>query len=99
MSNSENIERAVNYINNFLSRGGIWAIEHSENNVYMIGSTFESLLEDFASQYCSNFNNKDMTKKEAKHILNTLENYCLDDNETDFYENVEQAIKEVIESL
>lgn len=99
MNNSENIDRAEDYIRAFINKGGIWAIEHAENDVYMIGSSFESLIEDFQWQYCKGFNVQDVTKEEAKHILNTLDNHCLDENETDFYENVEQAINEVIEAL
>jgi hypothetical protein len=93
------IDRAKEYISKFVNKGGIFAIEHTENDVYMIGSTFESLIEDFSWQHCAGFNNKDATKAEVNHILNTLDNYCLDENETGFYENVEAAITETLETI
>lgn len=99
MNNSEDINRAEDYIRTFINKGGIWAIEHAENDVDIIGDTFEAVIEDFHNQYCKGFNAQDVTKEEAKHILNTLNNYCLDENENEFYENVDHAINEVIEGL
>ena len=93
------MSRATEYIHDFTSKGGIFAIEHEENNIYSIGSNLEALVEDFAYQHCRGVNVEEPTILEVKEIFEALDNYCLDDNEDGFYDNVELAEGEVLETL
>jgi len=89
----DNRYRANDYITKFVNNGGIFAIEHTENDIYMIGNSFEALLEDFSHKY------PDRKKADCRYILESLQNYCLDTNDKDFYKNVEKAIRDVMEVL
>ena len=93
MTTTTNTERTQDYITSFINRGGMYAIQHEANCVYTIGSSFEALIEDFSYQY------EEPTLAECTHVLNELSNYCLEDNDGDFYDNVALAIKEVLECI
>ena len=93
------MSRATEYIHDFVSKGGIFAIEHEENDIYSIGSNLESLIEDFFYQHCKGVNVEEPTIAEVKEIFAALGNYCLDDNEDGFYDNIELAEGEVLEAL
>ena len=88
-----NTERVQDYINECINAGGLFAIEHEADCKYSIGTTFEALIDDFSYQHA------EPTQVECKYLLDSLSNYCLSDNDANFYDNVKAAISEVLECM
>lgn len=96
-----NINDAIQGYKDTCTKNGImFALEFEENEVYSIGSTFEALVKDFCCSTGYEFWDTTSEQIECfKSFLNSIECYCLDDNDADFYGNVEKAINEVTEAL